>query len=190
MFEKDALQARGKALEDEYFHRVDEAMLVRMREAMHREEAKKLLIETLGFEDDALVEHLLDAGFGAGTVSALVLAPLVFVSWADGEVSAAERQVIMSEALHRGLRSTEDSFHLIEHWLEHRPPRQLWTVWCEYSDSLRQSLPSDLERVLSGSLFNRCEAVARTTTGLLGATHFSKPAREMLDRIQAVLSKV
>ncbi len=190
MFEKDALQARGKALEDEYFHRVDEAMLVRMREAMHREEAKKLLIGTLGFEDNALVEHLLDAGFDAGSISALVLAPLVFVAWADGEVSSAERQAIMSEALHRGLRSTENSFHLIEHWLELRPPRQLWSVWCEYAASLRKSLPIELEHILSGSLFNRCEAVAQSGTGLLGTTHISTPAREMLDRIQAVLTKV
>ena len=190
MLEKDALQTRGKALEDEYFHRVDEAMLIRMRESMHREQAKKLLVETLGFEDDALGEHLLNAGIDAGTVSALVLVPLVLVAWADGEISSAERQTIMSEALHRGLPSTEDAFRLIEHWLEHRPSRQLWTVWCEYTESLRASLPSELERVLSGSLFNRCKALAQTTTGLLGTPHVSKPAREMLDRIQAVLGNV
>lgn len=190
VFEKDALQARGKALEDEYFSRVDADILARMRDSLNREEAKKLLVGTLGFEDETLIKHLLDAGIDAGTVSALVLVPLIFVAWSDGEVSSVERQTIMSEALHRGFRSTEDAFHLIEHWLEQRPHRELWTMWCEYIEALRKSLPSELERVLSGSLFNRCEAVAQATTRPRGTPRISKPVSEMLDRIQAVLSKV
>jgi hypothetical protein len=187
MIMADAIHERGKALEAEYFHRVDEALLNRMRESIRRTEASKQLGESLGFKDNALIEHLLDAGLDSTSISAMALVPLVFIAWSDDGVSTAERQLVMSEAIHRGLSSQENAMRLVEHWLEKRPSQRLWVVWCEYHEALRQSLPTDIERALSHTILSRCEAVAKASSSIWGMDRISKPEQEMLQRIKQTL---
>lgn len=183
----DAIHERGKALEDEYFHRVDEALMEHLRMSIERTEAAKQLGSSLGFEDNKMVDHLLDAGLDSTTISAMALVPLVFIAWSDDGVSSAERQAVMSEAIHRGLETNRDAMRLVEHWLEIRPPARLWKVWCEYNESLRTTLPRDIERAVSQTIYSRCEDVAKASSGIWGMSRISKPEHEMLDRIRHAL---
>lgn len=183
----DAIHERGKALEAEYFHRVDEMLLNRLRESIQRTEAAKQLGETLGFKDNTLIEHLLDAGLDSTCISAMALVPVIFIAWSDDGVSTAERQLVMSEAIHRGLGANQNAMRLVEHWLEKRPSQRLWTVWCEYNEALRQSLPNDIERTLSHTILSRCEEVAKASSSIWGMDRISKPEHEMLERIKKAL---
>jgi hypothetical protein len=80
MFDHDAIHDRGRALEDEFFHRVDEELRKKLRETMERETKREQLLAATGFKDEALLDHLLDGGFEPATVAALVLVPAVFVA--------------------------------------------------------------------------------------------------------------
>ena len=59
MFEQDLLHQRGKALEDEFFHRVDEKLGAALRARMDRDDAIEHLKSTTGFDDQAVAR---DAG--------------------------------------------------------------------------------------------------------------------------------
>ena len=103
MFEKDAFRQREQAMEDEFFHRVDEKLRKKLRESIERDKSKERIAEATGFQNPELLDHLVEAGFESTTLAALALIPPIFVAWADGEVTAKERQAVMSEALRRGV---------------------------------------------------------------------------------------
>ena len=113
MFDHDAIHDRGKALEDEFFYRVDEQLRQKLRESMEREEQRKQLIAATGFQDEELLDHLLDGGFQPTSVAALALVPAVFTAWADGSVTASERQAVMGAALQRGLDNQPMAMQMI-----------------------------------------------------------------------------
>ena len=66
MYDHDAIHDRGRALEDEFFHRVDEQLRTKLRESMEREKKREQLISATGFNDEELLDHLIDGGFRAG----------------------------------------------------------------------------------------------------------------------------
>ena len=60
-----------------------------------REQDIEAVSERLNISDRELSEHLVDLGFGASTCAVFPLIPLVYVAWADGDVSANERARIL-----------------------------------------------------------------------------------------------
>ena len=148
MFDHDAIHDRGRAMEDEFFHRVDEELRKKLRESMEREEKRQQLISATGFQDEELVDLLLDGGFEPATVAALVLIPAVFVAWADGSVTPNEHHAVMSAALQRGLEDQPMAMKMVDGWLQSHPPRALWKLWKEYSVALTKgSLTRDRREV-------------------------------------------
>jgi hypothetical protein len=183
MFDHDAIHDRGRALEDEFFHRVDEQLRQKLRESMEREELREQLIASTGFKDKELVDHLLDAGFAPATVAALVLVPAVFVAWADGSVTPNERQAVMSAALQRGLENQPMAMKMVDGWLHHHPPRSLWKLWKEYSMALRSTMKPELAEKLKNEILRQCKVVAEASGGTLGFGKISKQEQEILDEI-------
>ncbi|WP_436714462.1 hypothetical protein U8335_15355 [Roseiconus lacunae] len=183
MFEQDSLHRRGKALEDEFFHRVDEKLGAALRARMHRDDAIERLKSTTGFDDQAVVEHLVDAGFTPSSIVALALVPMVFVAWADGNLTAAERQSILSAALHRGVNSEPAAFSMLEDWLHHRPADSLWHVWEEYANAVGQSLTPTLATMLHQEIMRLATKVANASGGHFGRGRISANERAVLDQL-------
>jgi tellurite resistance protein len=186
MFEKDAIHQRGQALEDEFFHRVDEKLRQELRAQLQREEARARLTAMTGFEGCQLLDHLIDAGFSPSSLAALALLPAVFVAWADGDVKHAERQLILSAALHRGIKEEPTAFSMIEAWLAHRPPQSLWELWKEYFHALSQSMAPTLATMLHQEIVRLATAVAESSGGYFGRGVVSKMEKSMLDQIAEV----
>ncbi|MEM9588654.1 MAG: hypothetical protein AAGA03_15340 [Planctomycetota bacterium] len=187
MIETDALHARGKALEDEYFHRVDDKLRQQLKASMERDEAKRRLAEASRIEDNLLLDHLLDANMDSASLAALVLVPLAFVAWSDGQVSVEERQSVMHEVMHRGVSPRSKPFQLVESWLEHRPTNDLGVRWEEYLAGVTKVLSSDASAGLRTTLMKRCQEVAEASAGLFGTNRVSKPEQEMLEKIRVAL---
>jgi hypothetical protein len=185
MFDHDAIHDRGRALEDEFFHRVDEQLRTKLRQKLEREELRKQMVEATGFKDEQLLDHLLDAGFQPATVSALVLVPVVFVAWADGSVTPQERQVVMSTALQRGLDNQPLAMKLVESWLHAHPPRTLWKLWKEYASAFREIVPESVAGKLKSEIVRQCKSVAEASGGTLGFGKVSAAEQEILDEIAA-----
>ncbi|MEO9593490.1 hypothetical protein [Rhodopirellula bahusiensis] len=183
MFERDTLHQRGKALEDEFFHRVDEKLGAELHARMERDEAIEHLKPSTCFDDTAVIEHLVDAGFTPSSIAALALVPLVFVAWADGNITAVERQSILSAALHRGLKNEPPAMSMLENWLHHRPADSLWRVWEEYASAVGQSLTPTLSAMLHQEIMRLATKVADASGGHFGRGKISAKERIVLDRI-------
>ncbi len=188
MTDNDALHERGRALEDEFFYRVDEQLRAKLRESMQREEAKAQLKQATGFSDEALLDHLLDEGFEATRIAALALVPAIFVAWADGSVTPQERQVILSAALSHGIDQEASALKLVEAWLEKRPPEKLWNQWKEYAVGIQASLTPMLATAASNEIQHQAKLVAEASRQKFQITRVSSAEQKVLDDIAAVLN--
>tara|TARA_R110002049_G_scaffold50370_3_gene143106 strand:- start:148296 stop:148862 length:567 start_codon:yes stop_codon:yes gene_type:complete len=187
MFETDALHKRGKALEDEFFHRVDEELRAKIRQQVQRETTRETLAALTGFTDDDLLDHLVEANFEASTIAALALVPLVWVAWADGKVTPKERQAVIHASLKRGLENQPTALHLVEEWMAKRPPDSLWDLWVEYARAIDDSLSPATAKMLSTVILNQATAVATAAGTRLGRNKISEPERKILDEIAACI---
>lgn len=188
MFERDGISARGKALEDEFFRRVDEKLRAELRAKVDREEAIERLQTATGFTDAKILEHLVDAGFTASSIAALALVPLVFVAWADGDVTEAEHRTILDAASIRGVDDQPGAISMIENWLHERPDDGLWKLWRQYASDLSESLDPAQSTVLYEQVLRLATAVAAASGGFLGRGKISASEQRVLDQI-AELSK-
>ena len=186
MFEHDAIHERGKALEDEFYHRVDEKLRKELRESMEREKAREQLASATGFRDKELLDHLIDAGFQSSTLTALALVPTVFVAWADGSVTDKERQAVMSTAMQRGLEHDPTALQMVEAWLQKHPPRGLWKLWKEYAEAVHASVSPTLAEMLVKEILRQATIVAEASGGTLGFGKISKDEQAILDEIQSM----
>ncbi len=59
---------REQALEDEFFHRVDEKLRAELRKSMDRDRSREALTEATGLTDPELLDALIEAGFQATTL--------------------------------------------------------------------------------------------------------------------------
>ena len=114
-----------------------------------------------GIRDEALLDRLIALDISAETLAALELVPLVFVAWADGQVQAAERDVIIALAKAGGVEPDDGRFPILEHWLKKRPGREMLDAWKQYVQDLRRQLDSQQAEGLRHELLNRVQNVAQ-----------------------------
>jgi len=189
MSETDPIHRRGQALEDAYFQRVDQELIERLRQNNERETHIKELMAATGIHDEDLFEHLLEAGIDASNVAALALTPLVYVAWADGSVSASERQAVISAALKHGINGSSLAYKLLEHWLHERPGRELWDLWKQYARDFYQALPPTTAEKMQARFMEQAHEVAKASGGMLGIGKICDAERHVLDQIAAVFPK-
>lgn len=187
MVQMDAIHRRGQALEDEYFQRVDQELLRKLRETEQQTTQLAELAKATGLHDDEVGQHLLSAGIDASNVAALTLTPIVFVAWASGTVSSEERQGVISAALRRGVCSNPLAFQLLEQWLETRPPRDLWALWKEYAHAIHHALPPATANKLRARLLAQCETVAMASGGVLGVNKICPSEQRVLEEVKSTL---
>lgn len=190
MSESDAIHKRGHALEDEFFHRVDERLREQLRKKMQREESRRVLAAATGFQDPTMLDQMLDAGIEPETLTALALVPVVFVAWADGSVSDAERETVMNEALKTNLAQQSAAFELVEGWLRNRPPSSMWTLWKEYVSAIRGKMSPVTGDALGKEIHRQATAVAKASGGTLGFGKISSAEQDKLDEIAKVFGSV
>ncbi|PAY18305.1 hypothetical protein CKO51_16960 [Rhodopirellula sp. SM50] len=187
MIERDNLHRRGQALEDQYFQRVDQELLKKLREKSERAERLAELTKATGVRDEQVANHLIEAGFDASNIAAMTLTPIVFVAWASGSVTPEERKGVMSAALRRGVSSNPLAFRLLEQWLQRRPPREMWHLWKEYAAAVHQDLPADSANKLRARLLEQAKEVAMASGGVLGVEKICPAEQRVLDEIESTL---
>ena len=113
MPDDNPLGERGRALEDEYFRRVDRERLDRARQTSALDEERHELAAVTRL-DPRDVEALQARGFTPETISLLPLVPLIQVAWAEGAITDDERSMIVQLARARAIAegSAADHSHL------------------------------------------------------------------------------
>ena len=93
--EKDIFKERERALEAVYFHDQDTKLIEKLRESARLEEIAKALAEKLQVDNPELLHRVMELGVTLDTAPAFLLAPLVQVAWAEGEVTEREYQTVL-----------------------------------------------------------------------------------------------
>jgi hypothetical protein len=188
---KDIFKEREHGDEAQYFRRLDEKLLEKMRERAALDEVAQALADKLRVDNRELLNRVLDLGLTRDTGTAILLAPLVQVAWAEGSVSRREREVIFEIAASRGIEVGSGAQAQLEAWLELRPSDALFETALEVMKAGLGVLPVGEREERVREIVDGCKRVAEATGGglarLLGMHNIVGEEAAVLDAIGAKL---
>ena len=189
MSEHDAFAERGRALEDEYFRKRDRELIDKLRRAAETDQARGELSKQTGVTDPALLADLQDIGLTADTVVLLPLVPAVELAWAEGDVTPAERQLVVSIARTRGIAEGSAPDRLLNTWLASRPTPEQFARARRLLSALLDSGAQVAKDLTAEQLVKYCEQIASASGGLFGLPMraVSMEERNLLTRIASDL---
>lgn len=191
MMDKDIFKERERALEEEYFRERDAKLIEKLRERAKLDEIVEALAVKLQIDDPALLRRVMALGVTLDTGAAFVLAPLVQVAWAEGAVTAREREKVLRIATERGVATSSTAYTLLQQWLRTRPADAIFDTAIEViKTGLSVLTPAErAERIKR--IVDACREVASASGGLgklLGlGTGVSSEEESILDAMAATL---
>lgn len=185
----NSLEERGRALEDEFFHKQDQAKLAAMKAKLETQSNKEELRKASGMSDDDVLDRLVALGLRANTIAALSLVPLVAVAWADGEIQDDEKTAILQGAHGKGLEEGSPGHDLLTGWLVKRPDDGLLSAWEGYIKALSSQLNDEQNKLLKNQILGFAKLVATAAGGILGFGKVSSKEEAVLTRIEAAFAR-
>ena len=188
---KDLLKERERGFEADYFRKQDEELLAKMRERARLQEVAQALADKLRVDDAELLNRVAALGLTRETGPAILLAPLIQVAWAEGEVTDRERETVLRLASERGLEKGSRAYAQLEQWLRVRPANELFDTAVEAIKSGISVLSPEERTERAQRIVAACHKVAEASGGLfrlLGlSTGVSSEEESTLDTIAAKL---
>lgn len=188
MTDHDGLAARGRALEEEYFRKKDRELIERMRQAAAAEQARGEMGRKTGLQDPASLRELQELGFTPETVILLPVVPLLEMAWAEGDITPAERSLLVKLARRRGVEESSPADAQLMEWIASRPDAM---VFERARRLIAAMLSSDVEQpaLTPDDLVAHCEQIAAASGGILGSRlgSISSEEKVLLSRIASDL---
>lgn len=186
----DIWEERRRSHEAEYFQRREAELIAHIRETNLLAADRRGMGERIGVANDNLLQRLQELGYTQDTIMLVHLVPLVQVAWADGAVSASERDGIFEAAHARGIERGTAAHRELERWLEHRPPDGFFEDTLRLIGYLMHALPEAEGDRIRRDLLQLSTAIARVSSGLLGlGSRVSREERLILARIAREIEK-
>lgn len=186
----DGMGKRGKGLEDEYFHRKEKELLEKLRQRREAEARMKELAAATGIPNDDILQTLQELGYTRETVSLLHLVPLLSVAWADGKVSAGEREMILEAARLHGIAEQSAADTQLNEWLTNRPSDQFVDQTLRVIGDLAGTDQTVGKAIDRQKLIELSVRVAAATGGILGlGNKISGEEQAALDRLATHLGE-
>jgi hypothetical protein len=183
MSNDEFLGDRKRALEDAFFAKQEKAAMEKVRAELDRKATRAELAATTGITDDKVLDEICGLGVTTHTLTALALAPLVRVAWADGEVQAGEREAILASAAKRGIAAGGAAHTLLLGWLESKPDAGLDRAWADYTRALCDQLDAPQRAALRDQVLGFARGVAEAAGGFLGVKTISREEEAALTAI-------
>ncbi len=185
------MEDRGNSLEEEFFRKQNAELLEKMRTGQESESARKALAEATGITDDAVLDRLEADGVTGASATALSLAPLVAVAWADRKLEEKERAAVLKGAEEAGVAAGTPGHDLLDDWLSREPPRTLMDTWADYAAALAAGLSPADRNALRDTLVDRATSVANAAGGGFAGmgSKMSDAERAVIDRVKAALGE-
>ena len=161
----DILKGRERAFEADFFRKQDAKLLAKMRESAALQEVAQALAEKLRVDDAELLKRVADLGLNRETGHAILLAPLVQVAWAEGEVTERERGVIFEIAASRGVEPGSPAHAQLDTWLRQRPADALFETALEVMKVAASVLPPEEREERIRGIVDACKRVAEASGG-------------------------
>lgn len=179
----DSFKKRGTALEDEFFHRVDETLAKRLKEQWQHDRDVESLKRETRITNDEVIEELLDAGIGPGMIQAMMLVPAIHVAWANAVVEQPERDAILRAAHSIGIDESSTTGHLLSSWLERQPKPELFQAWWDYIVALCGVVDVASYRHLHEKSVQTAKDIAHAAGGFLGIHSISAEEQNAINQI-------
>ena len=181
-----SLEKRGRALEDEFFYRVDKQLAEQLRARLLTEQRKAALSRICGLTDEVILDALVAANITNESFVALTLVPLMRVAWADGRIEAAERAAIMQAAAKGHCPEGSVGYALLSSWLDEAPSDRLYEAWQAYTHVLCAQMTEDARNKLRDQVVGGAREVAESAGGILGIHKISSQEEAVLEEIEHV----
>jgi tellurite resistance protein len=181
---KEAFKERERALEEEFFHRVDTKLLANLKAKLAAEADRQQLAVATGFTDEKLLDELVEIGVSAEAIAAMSLVPLVLVAWADGNLDSKERPLILKAAQAEGIAEATPAGQLLRHWLDTQPEPQLATTWKHYTQIVAQKMSYKARTSLCKDVVRRAQTVAKASGGSLGFNMISLSEQRVIAELK------
>lgn len=191
MSDHDSFAERGRALEEDYFRKKDRELLDKLRRASEADRARGELSRESGVTDLALLTDMQELGLTAETVPLLPLIPVLEVAWAEGGISPAERQMVLSLARSRGITEGSATDLRLKSWMDSRPTPEQFAKATRVMSALLDSDAPVAKDLTADQLVKYCEQIAAASGGLLGLPFraVSMEEQTLLARIAGDLKK-
>jgi hypothetical protein len=183
MADKNSLSERERGLETEYFRKKEQELIEKMRRRTALAEDRKQMAEATGVADTEVLEALQELGYTAMTIRLMPIVPLVQVAWAEGGVTAKERNLLLEIAEGRGIAPDTPAYQQLLDWLEREPPQEFYDNTLRGLRILIHAIPDDLRKASRESLVEYCAQIAEVSGGILGFGKVSEEERSLIARI-------
>jgi len=165
---KDLLKDRGRGEEADFFRRADEKLVEKIRERARLTEIAQALAAKLRIDDAELLRRVAELGLNQETGAAILLAPLVQVAWAEGQVSEAERALVLEFAASRGIVAGMPAHDKLLEWLRRRPSDAVFETAMQVMHVGFSVLPEkERDERIAGTVAY-CRRIAEASGGGLG----------------------
>lgn len=168
MTERDSFADRARGLEEEYFRKKEQELIEKLRLSAQATSERRAIGDAIGVTDEKVLDNLLELGYTRDTVALLHLVPLVQVAWAEGNVSKAERALIMEAAAARGVTKGSAAHKKLVEWLERRPSDSFFQKTLAIIQAILGALPEDKQEGSKRDLVAYCTRIAEASGGILG----------------------
>jgi hypothetical protein len=186
MSDYDAFAERGRSLEEEYFRKKERELIEKIRQAAAAEQAREALSTTSGLSDPELLRELGELGFTPETVGLLPLVPVIQMAWAEGGVTAAERDLIVRLARTRGVSDGSPADQQLNEWMRARPSDAVFASAGRLVRAMLDAGPA-AGGLSADDLVGYCEQIASASGGVLGIGRISGEERTLLKQIADTL---
>jgi len=159
-------QERGRGQEAAYFRNQDTQLIEKLRESTRLEEIAVALAEKLQVDNPELLHRVMELGVTLDTAPAFLLAPLVQVAWAEGEVTEREHKTVLRLAGARGVEESSPAHAQLLEWLQERPPDALFDTATEVIKVGLSVLPPGEREERIKRIVQACHEVAEASGGL------------------------
>ena len=177
----DHVSGRKRTNEEEYFQKKDRELIEQMRQRAKIEQQLRELGEEVGVTNPELSRELAEMGFTPETVKLLPLIPVLEMAWAEGEVTGAERKMVVDLARGRGIEAGSTADGQLADWLDRRPEDSVFRRAGRLISALFES--GGRFDVTPDDIIKYCEAIADASGGLFGIRRVSLDERATLSRI-------
>ena len=177
----DDPSGRKRTNEEEYFQKKDRELIEQMRQRAKAQQQLRELGEQVGVTDPELSRELAELGFTPETVKLLPLIPVLEMAWAEGEVTAAERKMVVDAARGRGIEAGGTADRQLAEWLDRRPDDSVFRNAGRMISALIES--GGRFDITPDDIIKDCEAIADASGGLFGIRRVSSEERATLSRI-------
>ncbi len=187
--EKALFEERRRTQEEEFFRRQELSLLEKMHRSAALEAERQNIRQAAGVEDDDLARALQELGYTPETVPLVYVVPLVHVAWAEGRLTARERDRIEAAARGRGIEVGSAGHRQLVQWLDSAPPAEFFGRTLQVLRRLLDALPTPEREVARRNLLVCCYEIAGASRGVLGiGPRVSADERTLLETIEAKLA--